>query len=97
MNVPIWIIVGFQQRDRQDLQKLNSYTLYGPPVTSAKCTIGTEKISDSGIFLNYDDDNYMQVYDQSKEAFRALAKDDTLQPYMSDHDFRSSNNRNDIG
>ena len=25
-NVPIWIIVGFQQRDRQDSQKLNNIT-----------------------------------------------------------------------
>ena len=26
MNVPIWIIIGFQQRDRQDYQKLNHDT-----------------------------------------------------------------------
>ena len=32
-----------------------------------------------------------------KQAFRALGKDDILQPYISDDDFRSSNNANDIG
>ena len=29
MNVPIWIIVGFQQRDRQDSQNLNNDTFVG--------------------------------------------------------------------
>ena len=29
-----------------------------------------------------------------KEAFRALTKDDTLKPYISDHDFRSTNVNN---
>ena len=47
--------------------------------------------------MNYDDDDYSQGYGQIKEAFRALAKDDILQPYISDHDFRSSNNNDDIG
>ena len=47
--------------------------------------------------MNYDDDDYNQGYGQIKEAFRALTKDDILQPYISDRDFRSSNNNNDIG
>ena len=57
MNVPIWIIVGFQQKDRQDSQNLNVDTFYIPRVTSAQCIIGTTKYSDAGIFLNYDDDD----------------------------------------
>ena len=69
------------------------------PVTSAQCIIGTEKYPDAGTFLNYDDDDYYsQVYDQIQEAFGALTKDDFLQPYKSDHDFRSSNARaDDVG
>ena len=47
--------------------------------------------------LNYDDDDYNQGYGQIEEAFKALTKDDILQPYISDNDFRSSNNANDIG
>ena len=48
--------------------------------------------------INYNDDNYSQAYGQIKEAFRALTKDDILQPYIFDHDFRASNNtNNDIG
>ena len=32
-----------------------------------------------------------------KEAFKAVTKDNILQPYISEHDFRSSNVDNDIG
>ena len=45
INVPIWIIVGIQQRDRQDSKNLNNDTFYRPPATSAQCIIGTKKIS----------------------------------------------------
>ena len=91
MNVPIWIIIGFQQQDRQDSQNLNNDTFCRLPVVSAQCIIGTEKYPDACIFLNYDDDNYSQGYYQIKEAFRALTKDDILQPYISDDNFRTSN------
>ena len=97
INVPIWIIIGFQHSDRQNSQNENNDTFYRPSVTSAQCIIGTEKYPDSGILLNFDDDEYNQGYGQIKEAFRALTKDDILQPFLSDHDFRSSNNINDHG
>ena len=35
INVPIWIIVGFQQSDRQHDQNLNNDTCYKPTVISA--------------------------------------------------------------
>ena len=79
------------------MQNENNDTFYRPPVTSAQCIIGTENYPDSSILINYNNDNYSQAYGQIKEAFRALTKDDILQPYISDHDFRSSNNNNHIG
>ena len=97
INVAIWINVDFQQRNRQDSQKLNNDTFWGTPVTSAQCFIGTEKYPDSAIVLNYNDDDYSQVYGQINEVFRALTKEDILQPYISDHDFGSSNDNIDIG
>ena len=99
MNVPIWIIIGFQQQDRQDSQNSNNDTFCRLPIVSAQCIIGTEKYPDAGIFLNYDDDDdYSQGYTQFKEAFRALTKDDILQPYISDDNFRTSNARaDDVG
>ena len=97
IKVPIRIFVAFQQNDRQNDQNLNNETFYRPLVTSAQCIIGTEKYPDNSILLNYNDDDYSQGYGQIKEAFRALTEDNLLQPYISDADFRSSNNDDNIG
>ena len=97
INVPIWIFVAFQQNDRQNDQNLNNDTFYRPLVTSAQCIIGTEKYPESSILLNYNDDNFSQGYGQTKEAFKALTKDNLLQQYISEHDFRSSNDGNNTG
>ena len=69
INVPIWIIVGFQQRDRQDSQNLNNDTFYRPPVSSCQCISGTERYHYTSILLNYDDDDYSLGYEQIKKAF----------------------------
>ena len=93
MNVPIWIIFGFQQQDRQDSQDLNIDTFCRLPVVSAQCVIGMEKGPDACILMSYDDDDYSQGYHQIKEAFKALTKDDILQTFLSEEDFRTSNVR----
>ena len=94
MNVPMRIIIGFQQQDRQDSQNLNNDTFCRLLVVSAQCVNETEKYPDAGMFLNYDDDDdYSQGYHQIKEAFKALTKDDILQPYISEEDFRTPNVR----
>ena len=68
MNVPIWIIIGFQQRNRQDSQNLNNDTFCRLTVTSAHCSIGRERHHDAGILLNYDDADYSQGYSQIEET-----------------------------
>ena len=97
INIPTWIFVAFQQNGRQHDQNLNNDTFVRLPVISAQDVIGTERYPDSAILLNYDDDDYSQGYGQTKEAFKALTKDDILQPYISEDDFRSSNEGNNIG
>ena len=97
INIPSWIFVAFQQNDRQHDQSLNNDTFVRLPVISSQVVIGTERYPDSAILLNYDDDDFSQGYGQIKEVFKALTKDDILQPYISDHDFRSSNDGNDFG
>ena len=97
MNVLIRIFIGFHQRDRQDSQNLADDNFFRPPVTSAQCIISTEKCPDSATLLNYDDDDYSQRYGLTKEAFRALTKDDILKPKISNQNFRSSNDSDDIG
>ena len=96
-SVPIWVFVAFQQMDRKHDQNLNNDTFYRMPVTSAQCIIGTERYPDNATLLNYDDDDYSQGYGLIKEAFKALTKDNFLQPYISEDDFRSDNNGNNIG
>ena len=97
ISIKTWIFVGFQQNYRQHDQNLNNDTFVRPPVISAQVVIGTERYPDSAILLNYEDDDYSQGYGQTKEAFKALTKDNILQPYISDHDFKSFNDGNDIG
>ena len=97
INIPSWIFVAFQQNDRQHDQNLNNDTFFRLPVLSAQVVIGTERYPDSGILLNYDDDDFSQGYGLNKEAFRGLTKDDILKPYISEDDFRSSNEGNNIG
>ena len=96
-NIPTRIFVAFQQNDRQHDQKLNNDTFVRLPVIPAQIIIGTERYPDSGILLNYDDDEYSQGYGLIKEAFRALTKDDILQPYITEDDFRPSNEGNNVG
>ena len=97
LSIPTWIFIAFQQNDRQHDQNLNNDTFVRLPVISAQVVIGTERYPDAAIILNYDDDNYSRAYGLIKETFRALTKDDILQPYISENDFRSSNNNNDVG
>ena len=97
INIPTWTFVGFQQNDGQHDQNLNNDTFVRLPFISAQVVIGTERYPDSSILLNYEDDDYSQGYGQIKEAFEALTKDNILQPYISDHDFKSPNDGNDIG
>ena len=96
VNVPIWNIVGFLQNDRQNDQNLNNDTFYRPLVTSAQCIVGAEKYPDSAILLKYNVDDYSRGYELIKQASKDLTKDDILEPYMSDNDFRSSNDGNII-
>ena len=51
MNIPVWVIVGFQQRDRQGSQNLANDTFCRLPITSAQCVISTEKFPDSAFFV----------------------------------------------
>ena len=97
INIPIWNFVVFQQNDRQHNQNLINDTFVRLPVISAQAVIGTERYPDSGILLNYDDDDYSQGNGQTKEAFKTLTKDNILHPYISEDDFRSFNEGNEIG
>ena len=89
--------IVFQQNGRQHDQNLNNDTFCRLPVTSAQCIIGNERYSDSALLLNHGDDDYSQGYSQIQASFKALTRDDILQPYISGDDYRSSNECNIFG
>ena len=62
MNIPIWINIGFQERNRQDSQKIKKDTFCRLPVIGAQGVIGMENYTDARILLNYDSDDYSQEY-----------------------------------
>ena len=45
MNVPLWIIMGFQLPDRQNSQNLNNDSFGRLPIVSAQAVLRTEKKS----------------------------------------------------
>ena len=86
INIPTIIFVAFQQNDRQHDQNLINDIFVRLPVISAQVVIGVD-----------DDDDYSQGYGLIKETFKAITKDDILKPYITEDDFRSSNEGNNIG
>ena len=96
INFPVGIYVGFQQNDQQHDQNLNNDTFCRLPIVIAQGIIGNEKYPDTGILLNFNDDDYSQRYHQIKKAFRALSHDNTLQLYISENDYKSDEMGNDV-
>ena len=47
INITIFIIIGFQQQDKENSQNLNNDAFIRLPVTSAQCLIGSEKLRNS--------------------------------------------------
>ena len=95
LNVPIWKVIGFKQRDRQHSRNLNNDTFCRLPVTNSQGIIRMKKYPDASIIRNYKDVDFFQGYYQIEEA---STRDDILQPFISDRDFRSSNIRaDDVG
>ena len=95
IDVPIFVIVGFMQKDQFNQQHQNNDTFYRPSVVNVfigQCNIGSEKLPDAGINCDYAIDKYSQAYGEIVSCFRHLAKDNILQPYITQKDFVTTNN-----
>ena len=62
VNVPIYVMVGFMQRDQFDQQLQKNDTFYRPSAVNAQYIIGSQKFQDAGIYCNYAIDKYSQAY-----------------------------------
>ena len=58
----------------------------------AQCIIGSEKCPDAGLNCYYAVDKNSQAYGEIISCFRHLAKDNFLQTYITQKDFKTSNN-----
>ena len=92
IDVLIYVIVGFMQRDQFNQQHQLNDTFYRPSVVNAQCIIDSEKFPDAGINCIYAIDKYPQAYGEIVYCFRLSAKDNILQPYITQKDFVTSNN-----
>ena len=92
IDIPIYVIVGFMQRDHFNQQHQSKDTFYRPSVVNSECIIGSGKYPDAGINCNYPIDKYSQAYGEIVSCFRHLAEDNILQPYITQKEFITSNN-----
>ena len=90
-DIPMYVIVGFMQRDQFNEQHQNNDIFCKPNVVNAQCIIGSEKFPDAGIICNYAIDEYSQAYGEFFSCLRHLAKDNILKPYITQKDFITSN------
>ena len=63
-SCPIFVIVGFQARNKIDSQIHNNATFDKLPISNAVCKIGSEKYPDDGKQSDYDRDKYDQAYSE---------------------------------
>ena len=91
IDVPIYKIVGFAQRNQFSQQHQNNVTLYRPSKVNAQAVSGTEKLQDAELFCKYAFDEFSQAHGEIVSCFRQLAEDDLLQPYNTQKDFITSN------
>ena len=58
IDIPIYVIAGFMQRDHLNRQHQNIDVFYRRSVVKAQSIFGSEKFPDAGINGNYAFDNY---------------------------------------
>ena len=92
IDIPIYVIVGFVQRDQFNQQHQNNDTFNRPSAVNAQCFVGSENFPAAGKNFNYAIDKYSQTYSAVVSSFRHLAKDNFLQPYFTQKYFITCNN-----
>ena len=69
IDLPIYVILGFQQRDRLINQLLHNDNFYRPHVKFAQFIIGIENYPDAGIYINYTETKSNLGYSQIVSCF----------------------------
>ena len=75
IDIPIYVIVGYMQRDQFNEQHQVFDIFHRPSVVNAQCIIGSEKFPDAGINCNFAIDRSSQAYGEIISSFGPLDKD----------------------
>ena len=89
-STPIFIIVGFQARNKIDSQTHDNAIFDRLPVSNAVCKIGSEKYPDDGIECDYDRDKYDQAYYEIENFYQLKSETNLLNPFIDLHKFRTN-------
>ena len=88
---PIFVIVGFQARNKIDSQTHNNATFDRLPISNAVCEIGSEKYPDVGKECDNDRDKFDQAYSEIKNVYTLHSECNLLNPFIDLHKFRTNN------
>ena len=83
IDIPIYVVVGFMQRDQFNQQHQNNDTFKRPSGVNAQFIIGSENFPDAIKNCNYIFDKKSQADGEIVSCFRHLAKDNIFKPYIT--------------
>ena len=89
-STPIFVIVGFQARNKNDSQTHNNATFDRLPISNAVFKIGSEMNPDDGIDCDYDRDKYDQAYSEIETFYYLKSETNLLNPFFDLHKFRTN-------
>ena len=93
MQLPIYVIVGFQSADRLGpAQTQNNGVFDQLPIIEAYCKIGSVKYPDESINLDYLRNDYDDGYNEVLKFFREYVGEQTVTPYITFQDFKEKYN-----
>ena len=91
-SCPVFVIVGFQARNKIDSQIHKNATIDRLPISNAVCKIGSEKYPDDGIECDYDRDKYDQACSEIQNFYFLHSETNLLNPFIDLHKFRTNYN-----
>ena len=91
-SAPIFVIVGFQARNKIDSQTNKNALFDRLPISNAVCKIGSEKYPDDGIEGDYDRDKYDQAYSEIENFYTLHSECNLSNPFIDLHKFRTNDN-----
>ena len=91
-SCPIFVIVGFQARNKIDSQTDDKAVFDRLPIINAVCKIGSEKYPDDGIECDFDRDKDDRAYSEIENFYHLKSETNLINPFIDLHKFRKNYN-----